>query len=1422
MMIDFRFLYENMSIGVVIHDASGVITDANDRATQILGLSLEQLSGRDSLDPRWKSIKPDGSDFPGDEHPAMITLKTGKSVKNCIMGVFNPRVEELVWLEVNSFPEFDDQTNKIVRVYALFSDVTSRVQAENALEIKTIELTDKQQFLDSLLQSQTSYLLRTDLSGSYVYANDQYFKDYGWIYQSEQLTGQSIINSVMDYHHKLVQDIVNDCLNNPGRIFPIEIDKPDSKGGVKSTAWEFVTYNDKGGEIAGIQCVGLDLTALKENEKQRKAAEEKYRSIVENAHILTVIINKKGRITFANQKVLNLLNINEAYLNENEVLLESFYDLGFQKEEMYKDLKRIFRTGEPYSKIINLNIHGEKIWVKGTATPIYNDFHEVEAIHVGAIDITEIRDKEEQLKKSEARYRELIETSESLITVVDAKGNYIHLNKKAIEYSGKSDDFYIGRSIWNDFEKERAEELLVMIQEVMDTNEVITIESCTYFNNTESCYQSTFKRLDNFLDNENCVMIVSTDVTQRVAAERRLHESEVLYRTVVETSDSIIATFDPKGKCTFANSYAANTIGKSLDEILESDMRLQDLFPTERSKIVENDFVQIIKEKKGFDEEVAIEINGDHHFYKSSLRPITDNNGNVISILLNAAEITDLKKSEQDLRESLEEANKLRQIIDQSPVSIIKTDLDGNITYVNPAVEHNIGYSVKELIGQNPKIWKSENTVLEHFVDFWETLLRGDTWRGEFENIRKDGTQITESSTAFPIFNNSGEIINLVVIQEDVTEIKANERALKLFNYVFENSVSGQIIMNQTEQIVHCNKTFLQLTGKSSDEIKSSSLIDYVDNDSKPIYKMLLKRMNNSDYAQGEILLASKNGESTPVLISFNLIDVESDFLAVSFIDISARKAIEDELIALNLTLEANVRTRTEQLEHANEQLNTFFDSSVDLLCIASQDGRFIKVSKSFTTILGYEKEELEGIRFFDLIHPDDIENTTEKLERLNSQETVLGFINRYRTKKGEYRSIEWYASPVDEYIYAVARDVTESIEQQNRLIEAREQAEYANAQKSKFLSRMSHELRTPLNSILGFAQILEMNEMNAMQEAAVAHILKSGKNLLQLINEVLEISRIESGSISLSIEPVNLTLLLNEVCDSLSPMSENAAVSIIRDETVIPNIYVKADQQRTKQILTNLINNAIKYNKPQGSVILSIEQFKNEERVEFIRLLIKDTGVGIDKADLKKLFEPFQRIHAENSEIEGTGLGLAVVKELIEALGGNVGVSSKKDEGSIFWIDLPKCTTTMSIIENEMKIQPENELKSRNTVKRILYIEDNPSNIDLMRSVFNTRHETYELRIEINGKDGLSSIRQNLPDLLLLDLDLPDMHGSEILKIIRSDEKLKELPVIIVSADATNERIGILLDLGANHYITKPIDINDLMKSIEKVFVTQ
>ena len=397
--------------------------------------------------------------------------------------------------------------------------------------------------------------------------------------------------------------------------------------------------------------------------------------------------------------------------------------------------------------------------------------------------------------------------------------------------------------------------------------------------------------------------------------------------------------------------------------------------------------------------------------------------------------------------------------------------------------------------------------------------------------------------------------------------------------------------------------------------------------------------------------------------------------------------------------------------------------------------------------------------------------------------------------------------------------EIEERQQSEEKIKEARNEAEQANLAKSEFLSRMSHELRTPMNSILGFAQLMQMQELGNAQKKGVSHILTSGKHLLHLINEILDISRIEAGRIVLSMEPVQLYALIMETIDVVHPEAAKRNLNMDLEPSPANQFFVKADPQRLKQVLLNLVNNAIKYNREEGWVIIKTEQGPtHSDGTVSVRISITDTGIGISVEDIPKLSQPFERIGAAKSEIEGTGLGLTVVKKLMEAMGGTFGVDSTLGEGSTFWIELPMAS--QPVLRNEWSADISKQ-KESNTGQSgtILYIEDNISNSELVQEILQNHRPEIRVITSPSGKLALEEAAGLIPDLILLDLDLPDMNGSEVFDALKAGADTCAIPVVIISADAMPQQIEKLMLAGARDYLTKPLNITEFLTMIDEWF---
>lgn len=528
------------------------------------------------------------------------------------------------------------------------------------------------------------------------------------------------------------------------------------------------------------------------------------------------------------------------------------------------------------------------------------------------------------------------------------------------------------------------------------------------------------------------------------------------------------------------------------------------------------------------------------------------------------------------------------------------------------------------------------------------------------------------------------------------------------------------------------------------------------------------------------------------------------------------QKVCENSIV-LKAAQEAQEKTREseERFRQVTEHVHEVFWMT-DL-----ERNQLIYISPAYEAVWGRSCAELyesPGL-WADTIHPDD----RQRVADVSDAKQILGEYNeQYRIIRpdSQVRWIHDRAFPVQNEagevyrIVGIAEDITERHNSQQAMQRATIEADRANAAKSEFLSRMSHELRTPLNAILGFAQILEMDEMEPLQHESLQHILKGGRHLLGLINEVLDIARVESGHTELSLEAIALGDIVPEACALVRPLATERSIRLAQSTSGLGGICVLADRQRLKQVLLNLLSNAIKYNRQGGQV--QIECAQNPEGG--VDIAVTDTGAGIAPSDLPRLFTPFERLNADASQIEGTGLGLVLSQRLVKAMGGTLDVESTQGQGTTFTVRLPQAAPPQPAPAHgsQSTLPPEPEAQAGRSYK-VLCIEDNPSNLRLIEAIFKKR-SGITLLAAIQGRVGLDLARQHEPDLILLDLNLPDVHGSEVLARLQQSPTTRDIPVIVISADATPPQIEKLLDAGAKAFLTKPLDIGQFLHTLDEL----
>lgn len=519
------------------------------------------------------------------------------------------------------------------------------------------------------------------------------------------------------------------------------------------------------------------------------------------------------------------------------------------------------------------------------------------------------------------------------------------------------------------------------------------------------------------------------------------------------------------------------------------------------------------------------------------------------------------------------------------------------------------------------------------------------------------------------------------------------------------------------------------------------------------------------------------------------------------------------------------LRHSEERLRQKNDTAQRYLDTVQTVMVSLNSLGQVTMINRQGCELLGYEESELLGCNWFERCLPQPVGKETfyPAFRRLLAGElqSVKYFESPVLCRDGTERLVAWHNAYLNDEngeivgCLSSGEDITERKQAENDLIAAREAAETASRSKSVFLASMSHELRTPLNAIVGFAQMLDMGipgPLTPAQKEAMGHILNGSRHLLELINEILDLARIESGRLELAIETVALSPVIEESVSLLQPSA--SARGIFIQQFCSDELHIRADRSRVRQILFNLLSNAVKYNCEGGKVACNCIVFENT-----VRITVADTGHGIAERHRDDIFQPFQRLDAEKNTIEGTGIGLAICKSLVTAMDGQIGFNSELGIGSNFWFELP-----LARLEGKQTSDAKSGLvgvtKQQNTVAcrgRVLYVEDNPVNINVMKHIFRMLPGV-ELVTALNAEDGLMLLHDIIPNLILMDINLPGISGHEALKIIKSDPRTASIPIIAVSAAAMPSDVKAGLEAGFVTYLTKPFNVPSLLEQIRKL----
>ena len=783
--------------------------------------------------------------------------------------------------------------------------------------------------------------------------------------------------------------------------------------------------------------------------------------------------------------------------------------------------------------------------------------------------------------------------------------------------------------------------------------------------------------------------------------------------------------------------------------------------------------------------------------------PVRAADGTLLGLVGSAQDVTERKRAELALAER--EAH-FRRLIENSSDYVMVVDGAGTIGYVGPSVRRMLGYAPEEMLGGRP-------VDFVHPDDVPQLLEALAQYRADPRSATVIQYRMRHKDGRWLVVENVGRAVNpdapeegLIANCRDITDRVEAERALReqdeRFRRLIESAGDLVVTIDAAGRLTYVSPSSAWTLGWDAQELLG-----------QPATVILAEE----DVARGLEELArviARPGEPQTSTVHLRRRDGDRRTFESVARTISPTTAAEGVIaIARDVTDRLAAEAA---LQRSEEHFRTLIENAHDIVVVMEpHTGQLTYQSPSMQRILGYAPEELAGENAFALVHPDDMERAIAEVTRaLGTPGLTAHAEYRYRHKDGSWRHLETFGrtlSPTsaEHGVVFNTRDVTDRAAAGEALARAKEEAERANRAKSDFLSRMSHELRTPMNSILGFAQLLARAELPAAQAKGVQHILKAGRHLLRLINEVLEISRIEAGREHLALEPVALAAAAQEALGLVRPLAQQHGVTLHDVEGEAPEAVVRADRQRLVQVLLNLLSNAIKYNRPGGSVRLDVRRAGDGRWA----VRVHDTGPGIPADRAGELFTPFARLGAEQTEVEGTGLGLALSQRLCEAMGGALALEASGAGGSTFRVELAGADGAPGRREDTGTYAVPTPGGAPAT---LLYVEDNAANRSLVESILLAR-PGWQVLVAARGGAGVALARAERPDLVLLDLHLPDIDGVEVLRQLRADARTAAIPVVVVSADATAASLERLRAAGADAYLTKPIDVDEFLGVVDR-----
>ncbi len=1038
------------------------------------------------------------------------------------------------------------------------------------------------------------------------------------------------------------------------------------------------------------------------------------------------------------------------------------------------------------------------------------------------------------LQDSENKLEVTLNSIGDAVIATDSEARVTLMNRVAEELIGCTQAAALGRPIAEILEMRSRDTNVPIAIPVMDTllhgtaktsNDVILIGHDSIRNISDSCAP--------IRDHDNQIIgavMVFRDITEEYKSQQALMDTTALLQTILATVVDGIVTFDVKTNLiTTANTAAAKMFGYDESELIGK--RFSSLVPELNEDQGSLSYYNVTPHERA--NGVVREVNGqcgDGHNFPLEIAVSEMRLGGQRYFTAVLRNITARKSAEAVMRESEDRYRNLFNTIDEGFCTIemiYENDkpVDYRFLEVNPSFEKQTG--LDDVTGKRVlELFPNFDSM--YFDKYHEVLTSGQPIRFSHEdhslNRWFDIYACPENS------KHSRNNKNIILLFTDISERKRTEQALResdeRVRLATEATGVGIWEWDVAKRTMRWDAQMFRIYDLPPTE---DGFVNYDDWAEHLIRKDLRSEQPQKQFLLGESNILGKQS-SREFRIKRNEEKRSRYIRSVEIVRTNSQGEIES-IVGTNLDITENKQTE-KRLRENERHLRAVIDALPVAIYTTDAEGKLTHFNQTAVEFSG-RIPELGTDHWCissKLLRPDGSHLPHDQCPlaiALKEKRQILGVEAIAERPDGTRIWFNAYPTPLynaDKKLIGginMMLDVTERkrldqviLENNIELKKSKHLAEKANLAKSNFLSNMSHELRTPLNAILGFAQLIEASNPppTVNQKRNVDQILQAGWYLLNLINEILDLTLIESGKVSLAMEPVSLIDLLNE-CQTMiesQALSRNITLSF---PTAATPFKVNADQIRLKQILINLLSNAVKYNRENGKVTVTCFECSPRR----LRICVEDTGEGLSPQNVSQLFQPFNRLGKETGPEEGTGIGLVMTKRLIELMGGNISVESVVGKGTVFWFDLEMVTQhhvtfNRDLEQNSGALLP---AKAGAAKRTLLYVEDNAANLMLVEEIIASRSDIVLLSAG-DGYKGIDLARLSQPDLILLDINLPGINGMEVLKILGKDPTTRNIPVIALSANAIPRDIEKGLRAGFFRYLTKPIKINEFLNALD------